>query len=126
MWASLTAKIINNIQVTVKNIHIRYEDKMSVPGVRDITILSMLNTNICVQHPFAAGITLAGFTTVSVDDKWEPAFIESTAGAIRKVICLQDRRFCLCADTTIVAGKFAITGGILRHRFAKYGWAPKI
>jgi vacuolar protein sorting-associated protein 13A/C len=39
MWASLTAKIINNIQVTVKNIHIRYEDKMSVPGVRDIKCL---------------------------------------------------------------------------------------
>jgi hypothetical protein len=30
---SLTAKIINNLQVTVKNIHIRYEDKLSVPGV---------------------------------------------------------------------------------------------
>lgn len=33
LWASLTAKIINNLQVTVKNIHIRYEDKLSVPGV---------------------------------------------------------------------------------------------
>ena len=31
---SLTAKIINNVQVTVKNIHIRYEDNMSVPDVR--------------------------------------------------------------------------------------------
>lgn len=30
---SLIAKIINNVQVTVKNIHIRYEDNMSVPGV---------------------------------------------------------------------------------------------
>jgi vacuolar protein sorting-associated protein 13A/C len=27
------AKVINNLQVTVKNIHIRYEDKLSVPGV---------------------------------------------------------------------------------------------
>ncbi|KAG1730517.1 N-terminal region of Chorein, a TM vesicle-mediated sorter-domain-containing protein [Suillus paluster] len=33
-WASLTAKIISNLQVTVKNIHVRYEDNMSVPGVR--------------------------------------------------------------------------------------------
>ena len=31
--ASLIAKIVNNLQVTVKNIHIRYEDKLSVPGV---------------------------------------------------------------------------------------------
>ncbi len=35
LWESLTAKIINNLQVTVKNIHVRYEDKLSVPGVRD-------------------------------------------------------------------------------------------
>jgi vacuolar protein sorting-associated protein 13A/C len=30
---SLVNKIVNNLQVTVKNIHIRYEDKLSVPGV---------------------------------------------------------------------------------------------
>ncbi|KAJ8084001.1 Vacuolar protein sorting-associated protein 13A [Marasmius tenuissimus] len=65
--ASLIAKIINNLQITVKNIHIRYEDKLSVPG-----------------HPFAGGITLAGFKAVSVDQDWRPAFIESTAGAIHK------------------------------------------
>ena len=27
------AKVLNNVQVTVKNIHIRYEDAQSVPGV---------------------------------------------------------------------------------------------
>lgn len=32
--SSLITKIINNLQVTVKNIHVRYEDKLSVPGVR--------------------------------------------------------------------------------------------
>ncbi len=32
--SSLIAKVINNLQVTVKNVHIRYEDKFSVPGVR--------------------------------------------------------------------------------------------
>lgn len=31
--SSLITKIINNLQVTIKNIHIRYEDKLSVPGV---------------------------------------------------------------------------------------------
>ncbi|KAG5647989.1 hypothetical protein DXG03_007023 [Asterophora parasitica] len=67
LWESLIAKVINNLQITVKNIHIRYEDNLSVPG-----------------HPFAAGITLAGFTAVSVNESWEAAFIESTAGAIHK------------------------------------------
>ncbi len=32
--ASFLAKLLNNIQVTVKNVHIRYEDNISVPGVR--------------------------------------------------------------------------------------------
>ena len=30
----LIAKIVNNLQVTIKNIHIRYEDKLSVADVR--------------------------------------------------------------------------------------------
>ncbi|KAJ7634302.1 vacuolar protein sorting-associated protein 13 [Mycena polygramma] len=84
---SLTAKIINNLQVTVKNIHIRYEDKMSVPG-----------------HPFAAGITLAGFTAVSVDSNWQAAFIESTAGAIHKLANLQSLAMYFDTDSPSMAG----------------------
>lgn len=33
LLSSLITKIVNNLQVTVKNIHIRYEDRLSVPGV---------------------------------------------------------------------------------------------
>ena len=33
LLSSLVTKIINNLQITVRNIHIRYEDKLSVPGV---------------------------------------------------------------------------------------------
>ncbi|KAG1757583.1 vacuolar protein sorting-associated protein 13 [Suillus lakei] len=87
LWASLTAKIINNLQVTVKNIHIRYEDNMSVPG-----------------HPFAAGITLAGFTAVSVNEEWQPAFIESTAGAIHKLARLESLAVYFDTDSQSMAG----------------------
>lgn len=31
--ASFLAKLLNNVQVTLKNVHIRYEDNISVPGV---------------------------------------------------------------------------------------------
>ncbi|KAJ7492621.1 vacuolar protein sorting-associated protein 13 [Mycena latifolia] len=79
LWESLTAKIINNLQVTVKNIHIRYEDKLSVPG-----------------HPFAAGVTLAGFTAA--------AFIESTAGAIHKLANLQSLAVYFDTDSPSMAG----------------------
>jgi hypothetical protein len=85
LWASLTTKIINNLQVTVKNIHVRYEDKISVPGVSTDMRSTCRYLDNRLQHPFAAGITLAGFTARSVNEKWEPAFIESTAGAIHKV-----------------------------------------
>lgn len=85
--ASLTAKIINNLQVTVKNIHVRYEDKLSVPG-----------------HPFAAGVTLAGFTAVSVNDKWEPSFIESMAGAIHKLAKLQSLALYFDTDSESMEG----------------------
>ena len=39
----LVNKVINNIQITVKNIHIRYEDTASVPGV------SMLKREVSVK-----------------------------------------------------------------------------
>lgn len=45
LLASLIAKIINNLQVTIKNIHVRYEDKLSVPGVRVADFLRLLESN---------------------------------------------------------------------------------
>lgn len=40
VFESLVGKIVNNVQITIKNIHIRYEDTLSVPGV------SMTHTNV--------------------------------------------------------------------------------
>ncbi|KAL4070939.1 vacuolar protein sorting-associated protein 13 [Scleroderma citrinum] len=87
LWASLTAKIVNNLQITVKNIHVRYEDKISVPG-----------------HPFAVGLTLASFNASSVNERWEPAFIESTAGAIHKLANLSSLAVYFDTDSQSVAG----------------------
>lgn len=42
LLSSLIAKVINNLQVTVKNIHVRYEDKLSVPGVRTFGLTQMV------------------------------------------------------------------------------------
>ncbi|KAF8640890.1 hypothetical protein AX17_000538 [Amanita inopinata Kibby_2008] len=87
LWQSLVTKIINNIQITIKNIHIRYEDKKSVPG-----------------HPFASGVTLAEFTAVSVDDQWQPVFIESTAGAVHKLAKLSFLALYFDTDSSPMAG----------------------
>ncbi|PPQ80804.1 hypothetical protein CVT25_001929 [Psilocybe cyanescens] len=57
-----------------------------------------------LHHPFAAGITLAGFTAVSVNSNWEAAFIESTAGAIHKLAKLQSLALYFDTDSPSMSG----------------------
>ncbi|KAI0121317.1 hypothetical protein BJ170DRAFT_141833 [Xylariales sp. AK1849] len=66
--ASLATKIVDNLQVTVKNIHVRYEDSISTPG-----------------HPFALGVTLEEFSAVSTDGEWKPTFIQNTTKTTHKL-----------------------------------------
>ncbi|KAI0483961.1 vacuolar protein sorting-associated protein 13 [Xylariaceae sp. FL0804] len=65
---SLVTKIVDNLQVTVKNIHVRYEDSISAPG-----------------HPFALGITLEEFSAVSTDGEWKPTFIQNSTETTHKL-----------------------------------------
>lgn len=51
----LLAQVVRNIQVTIQNIHIRYEDKVSSPG-----------------NVFAVGITLSDLSMKSTDANWKP------------------------------------------------------
>ena len=69
--AALTTTIIDNVQIQVKNVHIRYEDAISDPG-----------------HPFAAGITLQELSAVSTDENWRPTFIQSTSSNSHKLATL--------------------------------------
>jgi len=68
---SLVTKIVDNLQVTVKNIHIRYEDSISAPG-----------------HPFALGVTLEEFSAVSTDGEWRPTFIQDSTKTTHKLATL--------------------------------------
>ena len=54
----LTAKIVDNIEITLTNVHIRYEDSLSIPGTT-----------------LAAGITIASISLVTTDDQWNEAFV---------------------------------------------------
>jgi vacuolar protein sorting-associated protein 13A/C len=89
IW-SLIVKVISNVQLTVKNVHIRYEDKQSNPTVRTIQFLPFLQFNDVgrLQHPFAAGLTLPEFKMHSTDENWKPAFIQNIRNAIYKVCML--------------------------------------
>ncbi|CAK7227470.1 Vacuolar protein sorting-associated protein 13 [Sporothrix curviconia] len=68
---SLVTKIVDNLQIAVKNIHIRYEDSISAPG-----------------HPFALGVTLEEFSAVSTDEGWRPAFIQAVHKSTNKLVTL--------------------------------------
>jgi len=68
---SLVTKIVDNLQVTVKNIHVRYEDSISAPG-----------------HPFALGVTLEEFSAVSTDGEWKPTFIQDSKKTTHKLATL--------------------------------------
>ncbi|KAI3329752.1 hypothetical protein F4824DRAFT_376584 [Ustulina deusta] len=68
---SLVTKIVDNLQVTVKNIHVRYEDSISAPG-----------------HPFALGATLEEFSAVSTDGQWQPTFIQNASQTTHKLATL--------------------------------------
>lgn len=68
---SLVTKIVDNLQVTVKNIHIRYEDSISAPG-----------------HPFALGVTLEEFSAISTNGEWKPTFIQDSTKSTHKLATL--------------------------------------
>ena len=68
---SFTTAIVDNLQVSIKNVHIRYEDSIATPG-----------------HPFAVGMTLKEMSAVSTDADWQPTFIQSTSGTTHKLAVL--------------------------------------
>ncbi|KAL2823903.1 hypothetical protein BDW59DRAFT_148182 [Aspergillus cavernicola] len=68
---SLVTAVIDNLQISIKNVHIRYEDSLASPG-----------------HPFAVGFTLKELSAVSTDSEWKPTFIQSTSGTTHKLAIL--------------------------------------
>ncbi|XP_030850036.1 vacuolar protein sorting-associated protein 13A [Strongylocentrotus purpuratus] len=65
----LTAAIINNIQVNVSNVHIRYEDNSTYPG-----------------KPFAFGVALHRVSAQTTDEEWEPTQLDASATIMRKLL----------------------------------------
>ena len=68
---SLVTKIVDNLQITVRHIHVRYEDSISAPG-----------------HSFALGVTLEEFSAVSTDGQWNPTYIQDSDGPTHKLATL--------------------------------------
>lgn len=93
----------------VRNIHIRYEDKLSVPG-----------------HPFSAGITLSGFSAVSTDEFWTPTFVTNSLNGIHKLAKLESLAVYFDTDSQSLAG-FPIDVAIVKFNelIAKKDFTPE-
>ncbi|KAL1297408.1 hypothetical protein AAFC00_004942 [Neodothiora populina] len=83
--ASLVTAIVDNLQISVKNVHIRYEDSISAPG-----------------HPFAAGLTLSELSAVSTDENWKPTFIQTASATTHKLATLGALAVYWDTDTTLL------------------------
>ncbi|KAI4459978.1 vacuolar protein sorting-associated protein vps13 [Holotrichia oblita] len=70
----LTTQIIRNVQVSIKNIHVRYEDRITNPG-----------------HPFTMGVTLSKLIVQTTDSDWVPAVVydDKAHVKIHKIIDLE-------------------------------------
>lgn len=77
---SLVTKIVDNVQVTIRNIHIRYEDE-----------------EVLTESPYSVGVTLQELSALSTDENWVPSFISITQSFTRKLILL--REFALYMET---------------------------
>ncbi|RKP26494.1 hypothetical protein SYNPS1DRAFT_27818 [Syncephalis pseudoplumigaleata] len=84
----LVTKIVDNLQIEISNIHIRYEDAVSHPG-----------------HMFALGITLHKLSAQSTDANWNVTFIEHTADTIHKLCKLECLAVYFNTETHSLAGQ---------------------
>lgn len=68
----LATQIVRNVQVFIKDIHIRYEDRVSKPS-----------------GPFALGITLHNLSVITTDQNWLPAITQDMTSMIYKKLIIE-------------------------------------
>ena len=91
---SLITAIVDNLQISIKNIHLRYEDSIAAPG-----------------HPYALGLTLQEFSAVSTDSDWKPTLIQGQAETTHKLATLGALAFYWNTDAALYGtGKGAEIG----------------
>ncbi|RUS17357.1 N-terminal region of Chorein, a TM vesicle-mediated sorter-domain-containing protein [Endogone sp. FLAS-F59071] len=83
----LVTKIVDNLQISIQHIHIRYEDGTSDPG-----------------HPFAVGFTLSELSAASADATWKEQYITDEANTIHKLATLKSMAVYWNTDSRSLAG----------------------
>ena len=68
MFEGLVVKVVDNMQVFIDNIHIRYEDNVSNP-----------------KKPFSFGVIIKSIHMQSADEDWKPNFNSARRETMYKV-----------------------------------------
>lgn len=84
----MTTKIIDNLQIMIQGVHIRYEDSLSSPG-----------------NPFSIGLTLSELSATSVDSDWQSTFVQNSGDSSYKLAKLDSLAIYWNTDTVSLAGK---------------------
>lgn len=100
---SLVSKIIDNLQITIKNIHIRYED-----------------FNCYTKNPYSFGFTLDELSAVSTDDNWIANFIENISSVSRKLLVLQSLTIYLDTSMTHLTSAYSDDKNKMLENLQKY------
>lgn len=69
---SLITKVVDNLQITIKNIHLRYED-----------------SSVFTDIPYSFGFTLDELSAVSADGDWIQSFVSLSDSFARKLLTLK-------------------------------------
>ena len=85
---ALTTKIVDNLEIKLRNIHVRLEDSTTIPGIT-----------------YAAGITLSSFTLSTCDEHWVESFVARSANAaIHKLAKVENLGLYWNTNSTALAG----------------------
>jgi len=97
-FKKIRSKVVNNLQIFINKIHIRFEDDQS-------------NS----RQPYAAGFTIEHFHAQSTDGDWRPTFLKLQEEISYKV-CLSSRFLYARANISFlsrVAHRFEKSGSVL-------------
>eukprot|EP01135_Chromosphaera_perkinsii_P007458 Nk52_evm10s859 gene=Nk52_evmTU10s859 len=103
----LVARIVENVQITIENVHIRYEDSVSHPF-----------------HTFFVGLTVRSLTIATTNSKWQKQFNEASGEQSFKLLALES--FAIYMDE--LSGNESTTKGTyaerMRNEIAYKGYFP--
>jgi len=104
MTDNVVAKLLNNIQLEVTNLHLRYEDDMSIPG-----------------SPFSLGLTIAKYPKHALK---QYALIFRQTESRSRVRTSQGRnrtkRPCDCSTSTLCRSTFTLAPSLCAHPIRQY------